>query len=40
MTSLDPENQGGGLQEKQRGQVVRAPDLKSVGLGFKSHYDR
>ena len=25
---------------RQRGRVVRAPDLKSVGLGFKSRSDR
>ena len=26
------------LAWRQRGRVVRAPDLKSVGRGFKSHY--
>ena len=25
---------------RQRGRVVRAPDLKSVGRGFKSRSDR
>ena len=27
-------------QRRQRGRVVRAPDLKSVGRGFKSRSDR
>ena len=33
-TTLDVENW------RQRGRVVRAPDLKSVGRRFKSRYDR
>ena len=28
------------VNRRQRGRVVRAPDLKSVGRGFKSRSDR
>ena len=31
---------GAFVLERQRGQVVRAPDLKSGGPGFKSRSDR
>ena len=36
------EEQGGAIpvDGRQRGRVVRAPDLKSVGRGFKSRSDR